>query len=165
MTTLEKFAEEYRKNIVEWTADFFGFHASLVMEKAEADLMQAAETVNAWLTPGNELYVILHDDIPAGFLRVGYRGSNVAWIEDVYVIPEMRGRGIASEAISLAEQIISAKPGYTAVCMDAVPRNDAAIRLYRRLGYDTISLITLRKPLNELPRDRSTDFLGHDFKY
>ena len=162
---LREYAEADRENTVAQIADFFGFHAALVNGSAENDLSAAGETLDGWLQPEHELHVITLDGAQTGFVHIGYRGSSVAWIEDIYVAPQFRGRGIATRAIELSEQRIAQKPGYDAVCMDVVPRNEAALRLYHRLGYDSLSLLTLRKQLGENKRDRHTEILGLDFKY
>ena len=88
-----------------------------------------------------------------GFLRIGYRGGNVAWIEDVFVKEEFRNRGIATESIRQAEEIIKATPPYNAICFDVVPRNADALKLYHKLGYQTLSMITVRK--NLVPKESS----------
>ncbi len=162
---LREYGEADRENMVAQLADFFGFHAALVNVCAENDISSAAETLNGWLEPGHELRVITLDGESAGFVHIGYRGGNVAWIEDIYVAPQFRGQGVATRAIALAERLIAQKPGYDAVCMDVAPRNEAALRLYHRLGYDSLSLVTLRKQLGENPRDRHAEILGLDFKY
>lgn len=56
-------------------------------------------------------------------------------------------------------KIIRGKPGYTAVCMDVAPRNSSALHLYRELGYDTLSIVTVRKEFEENPSDDMVDFL------
>lgn len=157
------FAQEVKADIV----DFFAFHGSLVGAQREARAQaerEAAETLEEWQRGRSALYVILHDGGYAGFLRLDYRGDQVAWIEDLYVRPGLRGQGIASAAIGLAEKIVSARPGYTAMCMDVVPRNETAMGLYYRLGYDSVSLLTLRKEFGENPRDQKTEILGRTFR-
>lgn len=122
------------------------------------------EILENWQKGRSALYAILCDSEYAGFLRLAYRGDQVAWIEDLYVRPQLRGRGAASQAIRLAEKIVSAKPGYTAMCMDVAPRNEQALNLYYRLGYNSISLITLRREFGDNPRDQETELLGRVFK-
>lgn len=157
------FAQEVRTDIV----DFFAFHGSLLGAREEICAQaerEAAETLEEWQQGRSDLYVILNDGSYAGFLRLNYRGDQVAWLEDLYVRPALRGQGAASEAIGLAEKIVSARPGYTAMCMDVVPRNEAAMRLYYRLGYDSVSLLTLRKEFGENPRNKKTEILGRTFR-
>ena len=63
------------------------------------------------------------------------------------------------------EAAYSVKPGYDTVCLDVVPRNEAALRLYHRLGYDSLSLMTFCKQFGENTRDRHVDLFGFDFRY
>ncbi len=51
-----------------------------------------------------------------------------------------------------------------AINMDVIPQNQSAMRLYHSLGYDTLQMITMRKPLNGDKRQNSTQLLGLDFK-
>lgn len=156
------FAQDLKADI----ADFFAFHSGLVEapeEEHQQAEQEAAEILKDWQQDCSALYAILRDGGYAGFLRLRYRGDQVAWIEDLYVRPQLRGQGIGSAAIGQAEAIVAARPGYTALCMDVSPRNEAAMRLYYRLGYDSVSLLTLRKEFGENRRDRKTEILRRAF--
>jgi len=77
-----------------------------------------------------------------------------------------RGCGIATFAIAAVETIVMNKPGYTTVCLDVSPRNDNALRLYHKLGYTDLSLITIRKEFGDSKRDKPIKLLiDLDFKY
>ena len=86
------------------------------------------------------------------------------WIENLYVRPEMRRRGIAARAIALAEEIARRELHAPAVSMDVIPQNPAAMRLYHALGYDTLQMITMRKPLEGAKREGRTDLMGLPFR-
>ena len=111
------------------------------------------------------MYVVIFDDLLVGFLRLLYKGSNVVWIEDIFVDELYRNKGIATAAIKIAESIIKSDSQYTSICIDVVPRNYAALKLYNKLGYDTLSLITVRKELYDNKRELKLDFNGIEFKY
>ena len=165
---LFKYEDTYKPQIIKQIALFFGFHASLLSETYalnEGDFKAAEETLSDWLLPPSELFVITYENKNVGFLRLAYRGANVAWIEDIFVDPQYRNGGIATEAIRLAEEMIKMNPNYTAICFDVVPRNEAALRLYHKLGYDTLSIVTVRKELYENKRDRKLELAGVEFKY
>lgn len=165
--TLQSYDPRFQQDLLRDIADFFAFHGGLVGEQdqAAAEAEQACEEILAgWQAGRSALYVVLWEGSYAGFIRLDYRGDQVAWLEDLYVRPALRNRGIASCAIKLAEEIVAARPGYTALCMDVAPRNDRALGLYYRLGYDTISLVTLRKEFGQNPRDRSAAFLDREFR-
>ena len=87
-----------------------------------------------------------------------------SWRMDVFVDEAMRGQGIASQAILLAEQQAQKIPGIEAMTLQVVTRNEAALRLYHKLGYDTMSMVTLRKEFGENHRDRQAEFLGMTFQ-
>lgn len=165
MIELIPYDASFEAIILGYIAAFFGFHQALVSAKASTPDDDSRLTLAEWQVYPSALFVIVSGNDPAGFIRISYRGPSVAWIEDVYVDPAYRGRGIASSAIACAEDIIRSTPGYTAVCMDVAPRNERALRLYRNLGYVDLSLITVRKEFGERKRDKPVRFLGMDFNY
>jgi RimJ/RimL family protein N-acetyltransferase len=156
--------------ILRQIAEFFGFHHTLI-EKTPSDNCHTTlnydsrPTLMEWLVPPNALFVIVEADVAVGFIRINYRGPNVAWIEDVFVDIEHRGKGLASSAISAVEDIVKNVPGYTAICLDVSPRNTNAMRLYHKLGFTDLSLITVRKEFADSKRGESVHLLGLDFKY
>ncbi|MBD5145760.1 MAG: GNAT family N-acetyltransferase [Ruminococcus sp.] len=85
-------------------------------------------------------------------------------MEDVFVDEAYRGKGIGSQAINAAEEIIKHKDGYNAVCIDVVPQNTNALSVYHKLGYDTLSMITVRKEFGSNYREDIADVLGYKFK-
>lgn len=58
-------------------------------------------------------------------------------------LPEYQGRGIGSEAIRLTEEIV--KTYSESLYIEASARNIRAIELYRKMGYDCLNTITVRK--------------------
>lgn len=146
---LQIYNDDYKEEMVLCIANFFGFHIGLSFGTTidATDTNQAEQNLIEWTTESNQLYMIIFENRFVGFLRIGFRGGNVAWIEDVFVKEEFRNRGIATESIKQAEEIIKATPPYNAICFDVVPRNVAALKLYHKLGYQTLSLITVRKNL------------------
>lgn len=170
MIELVKYESCYKNETIIRIADFFGYHASLLTGTVQLDqsnYIEAEETLNTWINDSHELYMIKSGNIAVGFLHLGYRGGNVAWIEDIYVDKEHRNEGIATKSIRLAEEIIKSKPNYNAVCFDVVPRNEIALKLYYKLGYDSLSILTVRKELynDDRKRDKSETIFGLNFKY
>ena len=82
--------------------------------------------------------------------KVGSRGGKIDWLEDLFIVPEQQGKGFGSEAIRLLEEIV--KKYSVSLYIEAAARNEAAIRLYRKLGYDCLNTITIRK-----------DFPGYEY--
>ena len=60
------------------------------------------------------------------------------------------GHGFGSEAIHQLEEIV--KQYSVSLYIEAAARNEAAIQLYRKLGYDCLNTVTIRK-----------DFPGYDY--
>ncbi len=163
MVNLVPYNENYASRTIDYIVSFFGFHSSINGQANSLELTQAKENIEMWTSEKHELYIIESHNTPVGFIHIWYKGGNVAWIEDVFVDEAYRGKGIGSQAIT-AEEIIKQKQGYTAVCMDVVPRNKNALATYHKLGYDTLSLITVRKQFGEKYRGQTADFLGYKFK-
>ena len=105
-------------------------------EEAEADL-------TAWTGEGHRLFLIEQDGQTVGLLHLGSRGAEIDWLEDLFVLPDFQGRGIGTAAVRLAEELV--KTYSSSLYIEAAARNEAAIRLYRRLGYDCLNTVTLRK--------------------
>lgn len=164
MVKLVPYNENYESLIIDYIISFFGFHSSVNGQSNSPELTQAKENIEIWISEKHELYIIESDNTPVGFIHIWYKGGNVAWIEDLFVDKLHRGQGIGSYSINLAEDIIKQKSSYTAVCMDVVPRNNIALATYHKLGYDTLSLITVCKELGENHREETADILGHTFK-
>lgn len=112
-------------------------------EEARADL-------RAWTGEGHRLYFITLGDAAVGLLHLGSRGGEIDWLEDLFVLPEYQGRGIGCQAIRLAEAMV--RQYSQSMYIEAAARNEGAIRLYRRLGYDCLNTVTVRK-----------DFPGYDY--
>ena len=82
----------------------------------------------------------------------------------IFVDEEFRNRGIATKSIEEAEKIIKKQPQYTAVCLEVVPKNTAALSLYYKLGYDRLSIITVRKDFNKVNDGVKEKILGFEFE-
>ena len=168
MITLTPYQPKYRQSTLKRIEVFWGFHRDLVQKTEEQQpdeqerlMMQDLEN---WTSKDHWLFVILQDEQDVGFVHLQRIGSIVVQLEDVFVDEAMRGQGIASQAILLAEQQAQKIPGIEAMTLQVVTRNEAALRLYHKLGYDTMSMVTLRKEFGENHRDRQAEFLGMTFQ-
>ena len=108
---------------------------------------EARADLCAWTAEGHRFFFILPKDgaelSPVGFAHLGSRGAAADWLEDLFIRPEFQGRGIGSEAIKLLESTV--KQYSESMYIEAAARNERAIRLYRRLGYDCLNTVTIRK--------------------
>lgn len=171
MIKLVPYDSSFEAVTLERISAFFCFHHALVANTASENDPVASDdddrliTLKEWQIHPNALFVIMLDKTSAGFIRINFRGPSVAWIEDLFVDPQLRGRGIATSAIAAVETIIKATPGYTSVCLDVSPRNSHALRLYHKLGYTDLSLITVRKEFGDSSRDKPVRLFDLDFNY
>ena len=124
---------------------------------------EAREVLADWTKEDQELYDILGDGTSVGFVHLNWRGATVCWIEDIFVEESLRGQGIASKAIGLVEEALQ-KRGVEGICMDVVPDNIPALRLYHHLGYDRLSIVTVRKDMQPFATERIEQIGGMDFR-
>ena len=77
------------------------------------------------------------DDLPVGHAHIAWSGTHLGLpeIQDVFVLPELRRRGIASQLTHAAEDE-ARRRGWDRISL-SVSRSDnpAAARLYAKLGY------------------------------
>lgn len=106
------------------------------------------EDLKAWTAEGHELYVIVAGGKEAGFLHMGSRGGACDWLEDVFVREELRGQGIGGRAIELAWEMLREK-GLETMYLEVVPANEAAIRLYHKLGFTNLNTLTLNRSVKK----------------
>lgn len=98
--------------------------------------------------PMKERYVALVGGQVAGFLILDMRGPLTGYIQTICVRPDLRGHGIGTGLIAWAEERIGRESPNVFMCVSSF--NEAAQRLYSRLGYEVVG--------------RLADFLvaGHD---
>ena len=170
MTELILYTEQYFAATLRRIEAFWGFHSGLVGREDEAEQTESGEEspvlddLRRWTAEDHRLYVILQDGQDVGFVHLYRAGPIVMELADIFVDKERRGQRIATRAIALAEQRAKEEPGVEAMVLQGGTRNEDALRLYHCLGYDTMSMVTLRKEFYENRRDRKADFLGMTFR-
>lgn len=147
MIALKPYSSEYESALAGYVISFWKVHHS------DVSLEEARQTLCEWTQNDHRLFAICLDDMAVGFIRTHNTSPMVCWIDDIYVDIPYRGQGIASEAIRLTETELR-KQGCRSFCMEVIPDNLPAMRLYHRLGYDRLSLITMRKDDEPYETDR-----------
>ena len=125
---------------------------------------ESMEDLRGWTQPGHRFYFICCHGEAVGFVHLGSRGAEPDWLEDLYVEPRWQNRGIGTRAIELVEEIVSTYS--ESLYIEAAARNERAIRLYRRIGYDCLNTITIRKDFSPEKHRviRSEKIVGQDFQ-
>lgn len=108
---------------------------------------EAKEELCSWIDEGHKFFFINFEGEQVGFVPLGSRGAKCDWLEDLFVLPRFQNKGIGSKAIELVENIV--KEYSISLYIEAAARNESAIRLYRKLGYDCLNTITIRKDFPE----------------
>jgi ribosomal protein S18 acetylase RimI-like enzyme len=90
--------------------------------------------------PAKEVYVIQDPEGIAGFLLLDMRGVLRGYIQSVCVAANRRGRGIGTALIRWAEARIGRESPNVFMCVSTF--NTAARRLYERLGYQRVGLLS-----------------------
>src|SRR5690554_644477 len=104
---------------------------------------ESLNDLTSWTKEGHKIYFIIYSNEKVGFVHLGSRGAGMDWLEDLFVRPEFQNRGIGTKAIELIEEIV--KEYSISLYIEAAARNEKAIKLYRKLGYDCLNTITIRK--------------------
>lgn len=110
----------------------------------------ALEAILAGAAPA-WFWLIERDGAVAGYLCVtgGFSlevGAGDFFLDELYVVPQARGRGIGQAAIAFAEAEAKAR-GAARLCLEVQPRNIRAAELYRRSGYESHGRPLLSKEL------------------
>jgi ribosomal protein S18 acetylase RimI-like enzyme len=116
-------------------------------EKAERDTARSFHA--GFGTPGQHLFRVVAGDTAVGWLWLSVPGPDpdprMAWVSQIELAPEYRGRGYGRAAMLLAEQEARAR-GMTSLGLNVHGQNTIAQSLYRSLGYQPMSL-QLKKAL------------------
>jgi len=137
--------------------------ADLFLELARAFHQEDGHALNAAgeasirdVAAGVELapafFLVEHGEIVGFFvLSLGYspeHGGTDGFIDDIYIIPAARGRGLGRAAMELAlEQ--SRKCGIRVLLLEVEAENDRAYNLYRSMGFTDTKRRLLRLVLAE----------------
>ena len=109
---------------------------SALLEKyRDFDTNPAAESVERvyqrFAQPFTDYYLILEGDSPVGMLRVCDFGEECR-LSPICVLPAFQGRGIAQQAMVLAEDLYPAARKWT---LDTILQEARLCRLYEKMGY------------------------------
>lgn len=124
---------------------------------------QSAETLREWLATGT-VYNLLADGKIAGFFYIRFGGQKVAWLEDLFIIEEYRGKGLGKSAFRKLDELMKEK-GILTMFVSVIPRNTSAIKFYLDCGFDHLNMLELRKNYDKrLDKTEEVELLGFRFK-
>ncbi len=137
MLTFRDMAPEDRDLVLPMVEDFY--HSPAALHPIGPAILE--EDFRAAADPAQPLLrgvLPLLDGQPAGYLYITQcwsteAGSPCVVLEEIYLKPELRGRGLGREILTwLREEY----PGARRFRLEVNPENPGAARLYRKSGYD-----------------------------
>ncbi|WP_171684953.1 GNAT family N-acetyltransferase [Paenibacillus planticolens] len=126
-----------------WNKGFEGYYIN-----SELNLDKfLSRAVNEGLSLEHSL-VMFAEDEPIGFVMNGFRsieGRKVAWNGGTGIVPAYRGKGFGKQLMERNLQLYR-EQGVETALLEALVQNEAAIHLYRSVGYEiTEQLICLER--------------------
>jgi ribosomal protein S18 acetylase RimI-like enzyme len=127
------------------------------------DLISAKEELQDYLREEFPIFVAVEKGRIVGYL-VCRIDDDVVWTESIYVSPDYRRKGIASnlhfKAVSLSTQL-----GGASVFYWVHPNNDSIIAFLRKNGYSVLNLIEIRGPWKGEELSNKIRVGVHEFDY
>lgn len=68
-------------------------------------------------------------------------GKPCVWVEDLYMVPDARGKGIGTRFFSFLEN----KYPDALLRLEVEAENEGAVRMYRRNGFDTLPYLEMKR--------------------
>jgi len=109
-------------------------HRVVVADRLERQRRNECIYLVAWEGGTPVGHALLHRRRPAALAVTEATVDVLPYLEDVFVVPECRNRGIGTALLEAAERA-AAEHGDTAVTLAVSTGNSGARRLYERLGY------------------------------
>ena len=130
---------------------------------SQGDVNMAKEELLEYFQAGYPIYAAEESDTFVGYV-VCRTQDGLVWVEQLYVDPAFRRRGIASRLFEQAEAL-ALENGEETVFNYVHPNNDAVIRFLRARGYTVLNLLEIRKPYRDEKPRRTIDVNGYRFDY
>lgn len=141
MTAIRKITSEDRDFFIAASKAFYASAAVAHDVPASYHLTTFEELMNSEVYQSG--YILAVDGVSAGYALVSKTfsreaGGTVWWLEELYILPEYRGKGLGRSYFDFIEKV-AAENGVRRLRLEVEPDNTRAAKLYSNLGY---------KPLN-----------------
>lgn len=141
MTVIRKITSEDRDFFIAASKAFYASAAVAHDVPASYHLTTFEELMNSEVYQSG--YILAVDGVSAGYALVSKTfsrevGGTVWWLEELYILPEYRGKGLGRSYFDFIEKA-AAENGVRRLRLEVEPDNTRAAKLYSALGY---------KPLN-----------------
>ena len=148
---IRRITEEDREVFIALSEEFYASPAVLhavpreYHEAAFDELMRSGEYADGFIVEADERIV--------GFALTAKTysresGGKVLWLEELYILPEYRSRGLGREYFTFIEDY-ARKQGYARIRLEVEEENVRARALYGRLGYQPLEYCQMIKDLQD----------------
>ena len=145
-TLLRPMRQEDRDPVVHMITELYNLHHRLASstQRSPHTYRDSLRCLEEWEGKDHEVLCIWCEQGLAGFLTLRYEGQKAAWLREIYVLPEFRGRGTRSIALEQLDEMMIGK-GIRSLFVDIVPGNEDTLSFYRDHGFDHLNMMQLRK--------------------
>ena len=100
-------------------------------------MMYSEESLKRQMLEGHMFFIVLCDDVPAGFISFHPQGEDLYILEKLYIHPHWQGLGAGRCLVQKAEEYIrKLHPADRRILFELnVNRNNKAVDFYTRLGF------------------------------
>ena len=144
MLTINLMTAKDTENVFEMMRVFYASQAVSTNGSEEIFNNDIANCVGS--CPFLEGYIFSDNNSLAGYGMIAKSfstefGKPCIWVEDIYVKPEFRGRGIGTKFLAFIEQ----KYPDCIYRLEVEANNQVAVNLYKKCGYDSLPYMEMKK--------------------
>jgi ribosomal protein S18 acetylase RimI-like enzyme len=88
--------------------------------------------------PSRKAYIAMIKNVSVGLIRINYTAKDTAVIHDFCILPSYQGKGIGQEVLTKTVSLLLEEQ-YKHIRLGVVTKNDRALNLYRKAGFEVIS--------------------------
>lgn len=161
---VRSFDDDDRRQLYPLIRDYFAYIARSRGVPVGVTLRDAQGILRAWLRKPQQIFLFVLEDEGdlRGFARLRYE-DQVYTLDDLGVGEQWRGRGYGAALLRHVEELVR-EAGGTSVHAVTYPGNLRALDFLITQGYDRLTLVEVRKPVESEPDHGRIDLLGRHFR-
>lgn len=146
MLVIRDMVQSDMKKIIEMMRVFYASPA--VLSNGSEQIFRNDVMACVGENPYAEGYVLMEENQITGYAMIAKSfstefGKACIWIEDLYIIPEYRGKGIGTEFFAFIEK----KYSECLIRLEVEKENKNAVHVYEKCGYEHLPYMEMKKNL------------------